>query len=390
MKTGRPVFYISRMLPDYRVAVLERLNERLGGRLVVCHGPPPQASSLRKLTTAPDYSFRHVPLTNVWLRGDAVHAQPFLAPFRQYGAPSVVLAEESPRSLTLPLLLAYARWRGAGRVLWGHFSSNDRPFRPEAHLLDRYRLWLARRAEACVAYTEPIADLLRPYLPAEHLFVARNTLDTDRLFALYDALDAEGRASVRRRLDLPAEEPVLVFIGRLLASKGTGALLDVFAGLRQERSATLLVIGDGPERATMEHRVDREGLEGVRFLGALTQWEDSAPYLYASDLMLMPGYLGLAVNHAFAFGLPIVSQVAPASGGRYHSPEVAFVEDGENGLLAPHGDPGTLLDAVRAVLADRDRFARSALHTARTRLTLDQMVDGLEAAVRYAAKQGAR
>ena len=384
----RPVFYFTRMVPAYRFPVLERLNDRLDGRLVVCAGQPPRASSLRSLTEEQAHGFRQVRLRNVWLRGEMLHAQPFRQAFRDVGPPGVVLAEESPRSLSLPWLLRYARRQGAGRLLWGHFSSNDRAFSPR-HPADRYRLALARSVEACVCYTEPIADMLRPYVPAEHLFVARNTLDTDTLFALHDALAAEGRAAVRHRLRLPADVPVLAYIGRLIAAKGTDRLLDVFGALRAKRTAHLLVVGDGPERQAMEARIAREAIADVHFLGALPAWADSAPYLYAADLMLMPGYLGLAVNHAFAFGLPVVSKAAPDPTIRFHSPEIAYVQPGENGLLAPSDDPVTLLDAVERVLADRAQFSQNAYAYARSHLTLEQMVDGLEAAIRFVEGEGA-
>ncbi len=220
-------------------------------------------------------------------------------------------------------------------------------------------------------------------MDAERLFVARNTLDTDTLFALHDHLRAEGRVAVRRRLGLLAEAPVLVFIGRLIKTKGTDRLLDVFGALRAKRTAHLLVIGGGPEQSAMEERVAREQIDGVYFLGALPAWADSAPYLYAADLMLMPGYLGLAVNHAFAFGVPVVSQASPDPAIRFHSPEAAYVQPGENGLLARPNDAAAMLEAVERVLADRPRFSQNAYAYARTYLTLDQMVNGLEAAIRF-------
>ena len=380
---SRPVFYFTRMMTTYRIPVLERLHDRLDGRLVVCAGQPPRASSLRALTDEKPRRFRQVAMRNYWFRGEVLHAQPFRHVFRDVGRPGVVLAEESPRSLTLPWLLRYARHQGAGRLLWGHFSSNDRPFSPR-HPASRYRIALARSVEACVCYTESIADLLRPYVSDARLFVARNTLDTDALFALYDELAAEGRVAVRRRLGLPAEAPILVFIGRLIKTKGTDRLLEVFGALRAKQAAHLLLIGSGPEQGAMEERVAQQQIEGVHFLGAMPAWADSAPYLYAADVMLMPGYLGLAVNHAFAFGVPVVSQQSPDPAIRFHSPEVAYVKPGENGLLARPNDAAAMLEAVEQVLADQGRFSRNAHAYARTVLTLDQMVDGLEAAIRFA------
>ncbi len=380
----RPIFYFPRMLPfNYRVAVLERLNERLGGRLVVCSGQAPEATALQSITDEEQRGYRIIQLRNLWWGGEKIHAQFFGRAFREGGMPSVIMAEESPRTLTQPWLLRHARRHGIGRVLWGHFSSNNRPFSPD-NWADRYRIRLARQAEAVVSYTEEMADLLRPFIPAKRLFVARNTLDTDTLFALYDQLAAAGKVAVRRRLGLPENLPVLVFIGRLIPEKGTDLLLDVFSALRARRPAHLLIIGDGPEHTAMERRVTEEKIENVLFLGAMKAWEASAPYLFAADVMFQPGYLGLSVNHAFAFGVPVVSQAPPPDGRRFHSPEVAFVEPGQNGMLAEYGNLDALLKALELVLDQQERFAHHALITARSRLTLDQMVDGLEAAIRFA------
>ena len=379
----RPVYYFTRMILWYRIPVLEKLNARLDGRLVVCSGDPPGTSSLGNLVqeNAPEY--KQIFLRNHWFFGEKIHAQPYRRVFERHGPPAAILAEESPRSVTLPFLLRYARSLGAGRVLWGHFSSNRRAFDPKRHILDKYRLALAKSVEGCACYTENIANLLRPFVPEQNLFVARNTMDLDPMFAQREALEAEGKQAVRRRLSIPPEGPVLVYIGRLIREKGTDMLLETWSRLTQEMSANLLIIGDGPERAAMEQAVSARALHGVRFLGSLMQ-EEAGPWLYASDLMLMPGYLGLAVNHAFAFGVPVVSLRQPEAGGiKFHSPEVEYVRSGETGLLCSGRSPEALAAGVREVLADRDRYSTNALTYAKEHLTLDKMVDGLEAAIRH-------
>ena len=401
----RPIYYFARMIPWYRIPVLEQLNERFDGRLVVCAGDPPGASSLQNLvpgSTPPGASdsaadtrtdasgthsaspgYKQVSLRNHWFFGERIHAQPFRSVFEKHGSPAAILAEESPRSVTLPFLLRYAKSLGAGRVLWGHFSSNHRAFDPRRHFLDKYRLALAKGVEGCTCYTEGIANLLRPFVPERNLFVARNTMDLGPMFAQRDALAAEGKTAVRRRLSIPPDAPVLVYIGRLIREKGTDMLLETWARLTEETPACLLIIGDGPEQAAMEAAVSARSLQGVRFLGSLLR-EEASPWLYASDLMLMPGYLGLAVNHAFAFGLPVVSLRNPAGGVKFHSPEVEYIRSGETGLLCSGNSSEALAAGVREVLADRERYSANALVYAQEHLTLGRMVDGLEAAIRHA------
>ena len=381
----RPIFYFTRLAPAYRYPLLERLNARLGGRLVVCAGAPPKSSSLQSLTDDRRPSFTRVELPNLWLGGEALHAQPFRRVFRSYGSPSVVVAEESPRSISLPFLLRYAKSQGAARLLWGHFSSNRRPL-SRRHPADKYRITMARRVEGCICYTEQVARLLDPYVPKERLFVAPNTLDTETLLSLHHELSAEGRASIRRRLDIAENARVVVFLGRLIKEKGVDRLLDVFSALRKRGQSTLLVIGTGPEEDAMRERIARERMEGVRLLGAMPDWGASAPYLFAADVLLIPGYLGLAINHAFALGVPVVSQQSPDPAIRYHSPEIAYLRPGHNGLLAAHDNTEAMVAAVKEIIADQERYSRNALAYAREYLSLDAMVDGLVTAIRFAER----
>lgn len=377
--TQRPIFYFTRVLPAYRVSILEHLNSRVEGRLVVCHGQPAGNSST--LMGRVDGDFESVLLKNYWLGDETVHAQPFRQVFSNFGPPAVVLAEESPRSLTLPLLLRHARKQGAGRVLWGIFYSVFRSFSCY-HPLQQYRLMLARQVEACACYTKGVKELLRPHVSSEKLFVAQNTLDTKQLSSLRSSLEMEGKRAVRTRLNLPLNEPVLVFTGQLVRRKGTQELLNIFRTFRDSQPATLLIIGDGPERSAMEEAVAASQTSNVRFLGAIASLERSAPYLFASDLMLIPGYVGLVVNHAFSLGLPVVTQEAPGK-SPFHGPEFESVVDGYNGIVAQRKEGG-LLQAIRRVLNDQPSFSGNALRYAREHLSMEQMVDGLDAAIRYA------
>ncbi len=378
----QPVFYFCRMLPAYRIPILERLNERLDGRLVVGHGQPPRTTST--LMGDIPSTFRREVLPNWWLRQrETVHAQPYKRVFDRYGPPEVVLAEETPRSVTLPFLLRYARKTGAGRVLWGIFYSFLRPFSAN-HPLQRYRIEMARRVEACACYTRGVRESLRPYVPKERLFVAQNTVEMDVLFALRKQLEREGKGAVRRRLEIPMDHAVLAFVGQLVPRKGTRLLLEAFAAVRAERPATLLVMGGGPERIPMEQWVRDHSISDVRFLGSIPQLEDSAPFLFAADLMVLPGYVGLVINHAFGMGLPLVTQRAPAD-IPFHAPEVESLQHGSNGFMVERDNFDAFLDAIRQILADPATFSRHAVEYAERHLTVDHMLDGLTGAIHYAA-----
>ena len=376
----RPVVYVSRFVPGYRRTVLEALNKALSERLIVCAGQPPNAS-FASLTSDTPAGYRQIPLRSWWIAGERLHAQSVGRVLKL--EPSVILAEESPRSVTLPVLLRRARRRGAATLLWGHFSSNNRPF-GGSHPLDRYRLALARYVDGCVCYTDSIRTSLAEHVPPERLFTARNTLDIRPLLRLRELLEIEGKPAVRRRLSLRVDAPVATYIGRLIPQKRLDLLLDTYSILLRRGPLSLVIIGDGPEKSSIEARVKRENWTDVRLTGAITGQARSAPYLFAADVMVCPGYVGLAVNHAFALGLPVVTQASPKPGIRHHSPEVAYLQHGRNGMMVPYGNVPALADAVQAVLADQKRYSTHALNYARDHLDMSAMVDGLVKAVRFA------
>lgn len=375
-----PVLFVARFVPAYRWPVLERLDDRLGGRLVVCSGDPPGGTAHD--AGAGDTAVRRIPLRNTWWAGERIHRQAYRTLFEEVPHPAVVLAEESPRSLSLPGLLRAARHRGAGTLLWGHFMSNDRPFDPGRSPADRYRLTLARMVDGIVCYGSAGAGQMRRHLPADRVFTAVNTLDTDTLDDLRGALEAEGRSAVRTRLGFGTDETVLLFVGRLVADKGVDLLLDTAAELARSRPTRVVVIGDGPLAGHVRTRAHESIGARVTALGGMADPARSAPWFFAADVLLVPGRLGLAVNHAFAFGLPVVS-VTPPGPGRYHGPEAEHVVPGRTGMLVP-ARCETLAAAVDEVMDRREVFSTHALETARRELSVDRMVDGLVEAVRFA------
>ena len=296
-----PIAYVARFGAEYRRPILEKLNERLNGRLIVFSGSS-NDNSFKDLNYETPPTYQCIELTNRWIMGQRALIQN-IRPVISCD-PIVILAEESPRTISLPWLLVTARLRQIGTLLWGHFSSNRRAF-SDRNLLDRYRMTMAKQVDGCVCYTDEIAELIRPYVPAERCFIARNTLDTDSLFRIYTTLETEGKERVRARLGIPVQGKTVVFIGRLVADKRPEVLLDLHKVLCRNENTTLIIIGDGPEQNRLIARARDENLNNVLFLGTLSKLEESAPWIYAADVMVCPGYVGLNVNQAFCLGLPV-------------------------------------------------------------------------------------
>jgi glycogen synthase len=152
-----------------------------------------------------------------------------------------------------------------------------------------------------------------------------------------------------------ARPPVIAFQGRLVTTKGVGILLDAARILlAQNRGFELLIIGDGPERVSLERASQEAPLAGrVHFTGRLAGTNLDAALATAS-VVVVPSLggevFGLVVVENMLRGLPVIA-----------SDLGAFVEVlGEAGLTFRTGDAEELALQLARILDDPELAANQA------------------------------
>jgi N-acetyl-alpha-D-glucosaminyl L-malate synthase BshA len=173
----------------------------------------------------------------------------------------------------------------------------------------------------------------------------------------------------------PSGEAVVMHASNFRPVKRLGAVIDVFVEIRRQAPATLVLVGDGPDRAAIERRVADEGMgDSVRFVG---EQQDLVAWLSAADIFLLPSAqesFGLAALEAMACEVPVI---ASAVGGL---PEV--IEDGVTGFMCPPDAIGTMAQRAIDLLTDRDRLrqiGQAAAGRVRARWCTDTVVPQYEA-----------
>lgn len=152
------------------------------------------------------------------------------------------------------------------------------------------------------------------------------------------------RLSNRHKLGISNDEVVAVCVSRLTREKGYFLLAEAMRALPALRHRMkLLVVGDGPDRTSIEEAL--AGLEGVEviFLG---HRNDVGSILCAADFFIFPSLhenLSNALLEAMSYGLPVV---ASAVGGNTE------VVDHGGGMLVSIEDPISLAQAITKYVDD--------------------------------------
>jgi glycosyltransferase involved in cell wall biosynthesis len=178
----------------------------------------------------------------------------------------------------------------------------------------------------------------------------QNGVDAER----FDVGPADEEA--KRALGLDPGRPVVGTIGRLEGRKGQDLLLTASAELLARANGMapqVLVVGDGPTRASLEVQARDLGVAGsVRFLGGVA---DVRPALRAMDVFVLPSReegMSNAILEAMAAARPVVATAVGGNG--------EIIDDGRTGVLVPAGDCSAMAKAVLALLGDVEGARRVA------------------------------
>ena len=180
-------------------------------------------------------------------------------------------------------------------------------------------------------------ETVRMFSPKKEITVIPNFVDTSLFFR-------SPKPEIREQLGL-GDEKIVIHISNFRPVKCIGDIIRVFYAMSRRTEATLLLVGDGPERSDAEIQVRQLGIpDRVRFLGKL---DDIVPLLSVADIMLMPSNVesfGLAALEAMACGVPVVATMA---GG---FPE--FIVPGTHGYLLAPGDIEGMTEKALLLLSD--------------------------------------
>ncbi|MCL6584498.1 MAG: glycosyltransferase [bacterium] len=225
-------------------------------------------------------------------------------------------------------------------------TEHGRPFPDRRWMIELERLY-GRQTRKIVA----VSPLLKEYLqrvfrwPDEKVLVIENGIDTD-----YFAPQPKSE-KLMRELEIEPEQKVIGSVGRLSQVKNYPLLLHAFKQiLSRHPKAKLLIVGEGPQRRSLEEIINKSGLSAAcRLLGERFDIRD---LLCLMDVFVLPSWsegTSLSLLEAMSCARPVV---ASCVGGNQE-----IVQTGRCGFLASPHDVSAFVYSIQTLL-DHPLMAR--------------------------------
>jgi glycosyltransferase involved in cell wall biosynthesis/phosphoheptose isomerase len=287
---------------------------------------------------------------------------------------SGLVAADMKRRLGIPFVITF---HALGRVRRLHQQQAD-GF-PDVRFAVEDRL-VAEADRLIAEAPQDAGDLIRLYgADPSRIVIVPCGFDPEELWPL-------DKASARMAIGLPAEEGMILHVGRIVPRKGIDTVIRAYARFLLDHKAPtkLLIVGGesdepDPERTPEIGRLQRLATElgiadRVCFIGRRGRSQLKYYYSAADLFVTTPWYepFGITPLEAMACGTPVV---AANVGGLKFS-----VRDGETGYLVPPGDPDSLAERFRLLYSSPALlrvFGQQAIQRVNELFTWTHVAEGL-------------
>jgi glycosyltransferase involved in cell wall biosynthesis len=217
-------------------------------------------------------------------------------------------------------------------------------------------------------------------IAGDRIVIAQNSVDTTTLLREPERWRERG-LRLRERLQL-GDQKVIATVCRLTGPKRVDLLVEAAGRLSTAGARiTVLIGGEGPERAALEQQATKYPGLDVRFLGKLPSGEDNVVFS-AADINVFPARTGLAIVQSMALFKPTIIADEPFA-------DAELIIHNETGLRYTPYQVESLTAEIRRVLDDRDlatRLGTNGHDFVMQNATIENMVAKLQEAIALALK----
>ncbi len=229
--------------------------------------------------------------------------------------------------------------------------------------LHKLQTKVCKNADGVIVPSHYLAEMVKNWgVSEEKIKVVYNGVD-------FKAADMS-KEEARKKIGIAGN--IILSIGRLVPWKGFRMLIKIMPKLFEiNQFFRLVIIGDGPEKKTLESILKNMHLENKVYLAGKKSKEELAIFSAAADIFVLnTAYEGFShqILEAMAAGMPVITT---AVGGNKE-----VIKQGENGFMVKYNDEFNLIEAIKTVWQAeelRSRFIEEGKKTAE-RFDVDKML----------------
>ncbi len=320
----KKIYIYQRVLPHYRIPFFEGLSKKLlehGIKLIVVYGKEYPGSVPKSEITSCNWAFYKPNYYIKLFKYEFVLQTPVLSSFLD---DSIIIIEQANRLLINYIFFIFSLLKIKRIAFWGH-GKNFQSKNP-----DSFSEKIKRKCNNLVSwwfcYTEDGKGIIeKSGFCKENITIVYNSVDTKSLIQELEGLSQAYLSNVKKNLGITSDN-VAIYCGGMYTEKRIEFLLQSCLKIRDTISDfEIIFIGDGPDSRKVQEFSD--SYSWAHYLGAISGKERVA-YFAISKCQLMPGLVGLGILDSFALLTPLITTNID-----YHSPEVAYLNSGFNGLI---------------------------------------------------------
>lgn len=274
--------------------------------------------------------------------------------------PTVVILFLHLKDYIMIPIINYCNKKNIKIIYWNH-GINLRD--PNNYIKNQLFYRIHDKVDAIITYSESMLKYFKSK-NLEKIFIANNTLYLNDV-----QKKLPSKASIKNRYQIK-EKYVILYVSRILEYKKPQLLINKFGG---EKDIAVVFVGPIKIRGFLN---EIERFDNIYYLGEL--YEDDVNEVYSiGDLFSTPGHIGLSLNQAFCWGLPVV-----VINGN-HAPEITHLINNFNGLICRESE---FYSEIINLFSNEDllnKYSNNALLTFHKKLDIKFMFNGFIKAIDY-------
>jgi len=264
-------------------------------------------------------------------------------------------------------LIYWLKFKGIPIIFWTKGQNLDNPDNILSSLLYKH---LHNKFDGIILYSKHEIK----YIKEKNRYkvsVANNTINFEDFPKIL-----ETREQIKKELGIPFNKVVLS-VGRMDAGgqrKNVHHLIEIFNNITNKELGLVIV---GSMNRELVKKIDKNNIIYLGEVHDPLQVQISKLFKM-SDLFSIPGHVGLGLNQAFFWGLPVVTENC------LQPPEIHYLVNGRNGFIVPRNDITELRNKILYLLENDDKrqeFSINARNDILEHASVENMFEGFKQSV---------